>query len=241
MDSAPWTPHGIALLDFYNGDTSAEIIVHGDDGETEVVPIRVFFRGPSDFSALEAAALDLCRGRVLDAGAGTGCHSLVLQEQNLSVCAIDIAPEAVGIMGKRGVKDARCADLFSFEDEPFDTILMMMNGIGVVGDLAGLDRFLGDVQRLLKPDGQILLDSYDPNWTEDIEGAAPPLAGVPAGRYLGEMRFQLEYKGRNGPPLAWLFVGSKILAERAGKAGWSCEIIWQEEEGHYLARLIHSK
>ena len=241
MDSAPWIQHGIALLDFYNGDTSAEIIVHGDDGETEVVPVRVFFRGPSDFSALEEAALDLCRGRVLDAGAGTGCHSLVLQEQSLSVCAIDIAPEAVEIMGKHGVKDARCAHLFSFEDEPFDMILMMMNGIGVVGDLSGLDHFLEEVHRLLKPDGQILLDSYDPDWTDDPEEMGTPAVGVHVSRYIGEMRFRLEYKGRKGPPLEWLFVDSKILAERAGKAGWSCDVIWQEEEGHYLARLTPSR
>src|SRR5574337_12855 len=152
-DPASWRPHGRALLDFCNGDTSAEIVVNGDDGETEVVPIRVFFRGPSEFSALEEAALDLCRGRVLDAGAGAGCHTLVLQEQDCSVCAIDIAPEAVEVMRRRGVKEARCADVFHFREGPFDTLLLMMNGIGVVEDLAGLDRFLADAHRLLTPEG----------------------------------------------------------------------------------------
>jgi len=112
MDSAPWTPHGMALLDYFHGDTSAKIVVHGDDGETEVVPISVFFRGPAEFSALEEAALDLCRGRVLDAGAGAGCHALALQERDLAVCAIDIAPEAVEVMRMRGVRDARYADIF---------------------------------------------------------------------------------------------------------------------------------
>ncbi len=236
--SAPWRPHGRALLDFCNGDTSAEIVVHADDGETEVVPIRVFFRGPSEFSALEEAALDLCRGRVLDAGAGAGCHSLVLQERDLSVCAIDLAPEAVEVMRRRGVKDARCADIFRFQEGPFDTILLMMNGIGVVGDLAGLDRFLAEAHQLLGQDGQILLDSYDPGWTDDPdEAAAPERRRTPASRYIGEMRFRLEYKGKQGPSLAWLFLDAKLLAERAMKAGWSCEVIWQEEEGHYLARL----
>jgi len=239
MDSAPWRPHGRALLDFYNGDAAAEVVTHGDDGETEVVPIRVFFRGPSEFSALEEAALDLCRGRVLDAGAGAGCHSLVLQEQGLSVCAIDIAPEAVEVMRRRGVKDARCADIFHFQEKPFDMILLMMNGIGVVGDLAGLDGFLADVPRLLAPDGQILLDSYDPTWTDDSDDR-PPSTTASAGRYIGEMRFRLEYKGKKGPTLAWLFLDSKLLAERAMKAGWFCEVIWQEKEGHYLARLTRA-
>jgi len=236
-DSAPWRPHGRALLDYYRGDISAEVVVHGDDGDTEVVPIRVFFRGPSEFSALEEAALDLCRGRVLDAGAGAGCHTLVLQEQDLSVCAIDIAPEAVEVMQRRGIKDARCADLFHFDDGPFDTLLLMMNGIGVVKDLAGLDRFLAEAHRLLAPDGQILLDSYDPNWDDDPGEAPSPGAAGSSDRYIGEMHFRLEYKGKKGPTLAWLFLDSKLLAERAMKAGWSCMVIWQEEEGHYLARL----
>lgn len=240
-DSAPWRPHGRALLDFYDGDTSAEILVHGDDGETEVVPIRVFFRGPSEFSALEEAALDLCRGRVLDAGAGAGCHTLVLQEQDCSVCAIDIAPEAVEVMRRRGVKEARCADVFHFREGPFDTLLLMMNGIGVVEDLAGLDRFLADAHRLLTPEGQILLDSYDPEGDEDPGKKPRPQAGSSADRYIGEMRFRLEYKGKKGPPLWWLFLDAKLLAERAMKAGWSCDVIWREEEGHYLARLTRGK
>jgi len=42
----------------------------------------------------------------------------VLQELGLSVCAIDIAPEAVKIMRRRGVRDARCADRFQFREGP---------------------------------------------------------------------------------------------------------------------------
>jgi SAM-dependent methyltransferase len=241
-DPAPWSPHGQALLDYFRGDHSVAVLVCEEGGETEVVPVSVFFRGPSEFSALEDAALDLCRGRVLDAGAGTGCHALVLQELGLSVCAIDVAPEAVEIMRRRGVRDARCADLFQFREGPFETILMMMNGIGVVGTLAGLDRFLGDVQRLLAPEGQLLFDSYDPR-PDDAEGDESPGTGPPtaaqgaSGQYPGEMRFQLEYKGRRGPTLAWLFVDPETLAAHATRAGWRCEVIWQEEEGHYLARL----
>lgn len=248
-DPAPWSPHGQALLDYFRGDHSATVLVHEEGGETEVVPVSVFFRGPSEFSALEDAALDLCRGRVLDAGAGTGCHALVLQELGLSVCAIDVAPEAVEIMRRRGVRDARCADLFQFREGPFETILMMMNGIGVVGTLAGLDAFLRAVPRLLAPHGQLLCDSYDPRL--DVEEGAgdagipvggQPLAGSQAsGQYRGEMRFQLEYGGRRGPTLCWLFLDPETLADHATRGGWRCEVIWQEAEGHYLARLTRDR
>jgi SAM-dependent methyltransferase len=244
-DPAPWKPHGQALLDYFRGDHSATVRVHEEGGDTEIVPIRVFFRGPSEFSALEEAALDVCRGQVLDAGAGTGCHATVLQEMGLSVCAIDIAPEAVEIMRQRGVRDARCADLFQFRGGLFDTILMMMNGIGVVGTLAGLDGFLAEVAGLLAPGGQLVFDSYDPR-SDDAGGAMSSKTGTPTsseapGRYPGEMRFRLQYRGRRGPRLAWLFVDSETLTEHAERAGWRCEVIWREEEGHYLARLTRRK
>ena len=236
MDRKPWSPHGLALLDFLQGKRSAEVLVHDEGGEMEVVPARVFFRGPEEFSALEEAALELCLGRVLDVGAGAGCHSVILQDRHIPVCAIDVAPEAVEVMRRRGVRDVRCADVFSLRAGPFDTLLMLMNGIGVVGNLAGLRRFLRETGRLVAPGGQILLDSYDPG-PGDVEGAAERRGSLGAGRYPGEMRFQLEYAGKRGPTLEWLFVDFETLADRAAHEGWSAERIWQEEEGHYLARL----
>jgi SAM-dependent methyltransferase len=233
-----WSPHGLALWNFFLGDSEARVIVRDEAGEEEAVPVQVFFRGPASFSALEEAALDLCRGRVLDVGAGAGCHSLVLQERRLAVCAIDIAPEAVHVMRLRGVQEAHCADIFGLQAEPFDTLLMLMNGVGIVGNLAGLRRLLREVRRLLRPGGQILLDSYDPKWSEESDSPAV-IAASPAG-YIGEMRFQLEYEGRRGPFYEWLFIDLPTLRMSAVAEGWSCEGIWHEAEGHYLARLTRS-
>jgi 2-polyprenyl-3-methyl-5-hydroxy-6-metoxy-1,4-benzoquinol methylase len=91
--------------------------------------------------------LELCRGRVLDVGAGTGVHTLYLQDRGFDVCAIDVLPDAVEIMRRRGTRDARLADIRDFEADPFDTILMMMNGTGILATLEGLDSFLRDVPR----------------------------------------------------------------------------------------------
>jgi SAM-dependent methyltransferase len=226
--SASWAPHGAALRDFLAGCLDAEVIVRGEDGEEERTPARVFFRSPEELAALDEAALALCRGRVLDVGAGAGCHSLPLQTRGLAVTALDVAPEAVEVMRRRGVLDARCGDVFTFTGEPFDTLLILMNGIGLVGTLAGLDRFLRDVPRLLASGGQILLDSFDPG---------PPDAEAP-GKYAGEMRFQLEYRGVCGALYAFVFLDFETLRRHAEMAGWRCESIWQEDEGHYLARLM---
>jgi hypothetical protein len=112
----------------------------------------------------------------------------------------------------------------------------MMNGIGIVGTLAGLDRFLHFAQRLVKPGGQILVDSYDLR-DSDAPGRMASENGDARGGYVGEMRFQLEYQGHRGSPYHWLFVDPATLARRATQAGWTCDVIWQEEEDHYLARL----
>lgn len=222
-----WAPHGAALRDFLAGDVDAEVIVRAEDGEEDRTPARVFFRGPGEFSALEEAALDLCRGRVLDVGAGAGCHSLVLQGRGVTVTALDVSPEAVEVMRRRGVRDVRCGDVFTCAGERFDTLLILMNGIGLVGTLDGLDRFLRDVGRLLADGGQILLDSFDP-------GPADPERPW---AYPGEMRFQLEYRGARGAFYDFVFLDWETLREHAESAGWRCDSIWQEEEGHYLSRL----
>jgi len=231
MTLPSWAPHGAALRAFLAGEEDAEIVVRDEDGEEERTPARVFFRGPGEFSALEEAALDLCRGSVLDVGAGAGCHSLVLQARGLAVLAIDVAPEAVEVMRSRGVRNVRCADIFGWTGERFDTLLILMNGIGLVGSLDGLDRFLQDASRLLEEGGQILLDSYDPGEPDPDR----------PGRYVGEMRFQLEYAGRRGAFYNFLFLDCETLDRHAERAGWCCESIWQEDEGHYLARLSRGR
>ena len=91
-------PQGMAMLAFFDGDTDAELSVRRDDGLEESIPVSRFFRDASEFTPIENAALDLCRGLVLDVGAGSGLHSLVLQEKGLPVTSIDISPHAVEII-----------------------------------------------------------------------------------------------------------------------------------------------
>ena len=81
MNPESMKPHGLALMDYFNGDHSASIAIHRDDGHTDDMAMGVFFREPSDFSRLERVALDICRGYILDVGAGAGSDSLALQEE----------------------------------------------------------------------------------------------------------------------------------------------------------------
>jgi 2-polyprenyl-3-methyl-5-hydroxy-6-metoxy-1,4-benzoquinol methylase len=237
MSTDHYNLHGVSLVDYLDGETETTITVYGELVERREVPVRLFFRDPAEFPPLERRAIELCRGRVLDIGAGAGCHSLALQERGLTVCAIDFLPECVEVMKKRGVREAHCANIHTFEAEPFDTLFSMMNGTAVVRDLAALQPFLMDIQRLLKPDGQFLVDSTDMR-----QVAAPALQAYlemkrERGEYFGEMNLQLEYKGRKGAPFTQLYIDAETLSEHAARAGWVCEIVERDESGRYLARL----
>jgi hypothetical protein len=148
-----------------------------------------------------------------------------------------VLPEAVEIMRSAGVRNARLADVWEFEDEPFDTILMMMNGIGILGTLEGLDRFLREVPRLLEPDGQIVLDSGPARVVGEPGNSAVEVAIAGDETHHGEAWITLEYKGRKGPPFRELYADSETLTLHAAAAGFGCEVVFRDELGGYVAQL----
>ena len=124
-DPVAWSPLGSALLDFHHGETSAELTVTSDLWEDEATPVSSFYRPAGHpLPDLHSQALALCRGRVLDLGAGAGRHALELQSAGHEVVAIDVLPEAVEIMRDRGVIDARCGDISAVGKDRFDTCLL---------------------------------------------------------------------------------------------------------------------
>lgn len=229
-------PFGLALMDYIHGDKEAILMICRDDGEAGPLPVVEFFR-EADESPLEKVALENCRGRVLDIGAGTGIHSIYLQNKGLSVCGLDILPEACEIMRDRGIKEVFCGSPYEYEGEPFDTVLLMGRSIGNVENLAGLDDFLKETRRLVKPGGQIILNSADVRITDNPQHLAYHEFVRGTGRYIGEIRIYLEYKGVKGPMTDYLHVDPATLEEYARKNGWSCDILYEGDEGNYLARL----
>ncbi len=237
MDARAMGPFGAALKAYSEGNTGVEIIVHREDGVESHLPVAHFFRSPAAFSSIEREALQRCQGTILDVGAGTGVHSLELQRRGMSVMAVDISPDAVEIMSKRGVKDTGCSDIFTLAGRHFDTMLLMGHGIGMMETLAGLDRFLVHARTLLSDHGQILLDSMDPAVTVDARNLAYHAAKRRVGKYIGEVGLRFEYQGTYGPYCGWLHLDPDTLRLHAETAGWSISIILQEASGDYLAQL----
>jgi SAM-dependent methyltransferase len=213
-------------------------MVHTDIWIDEPTPVEDFYR-PDDqpLPELERTALGLCRGRILDFGAGAGRHALELQRRGLEVTAIDVAHEAVEVMRKRGVTDARCGDFAAVTGERFDTILLLMHGIGVVGTLERLTEFFDHARDHLEENGRIIFDSADlgiviPERFD--EGLDDWRAG---GLYPGEVEYRLSYGGFEGEPYPWLFIDPVTLADRARAAGLSAEVVARGARGSFLARV----
>jgi SAM-dependent methyltransferase len=194
---------------------------------------------------IERMALDLAKGKTLDVGAGSGCHSLVLQEKGIDVTAIDISPLSVETMKDRGVKKIMEQDFFTLKGQ-FDTILMLMNGIGIVGTLERLPKFFRQLDKLLAPGGQVLCDSSDISYVFEDErlrvgdgtSGMNGMIDIPNEMdYYGEHSFRMQYKDTIGEPFDWLYIDADTLKEKAAKNGYVAEVVAEGDHYDYLARI----
>lgn len=227
---------GKAILDYQTGNAPEDLITETSITEEDEMSVAYLFRSYKEMPALEKKALQLAKGKVLDVGCGAGSHSLYLQnEKKLEVTAIDISEGAIEASRLRGINNALCCDILEFNNEKFDTIVMLMNGIGITGKLKDISAYLQKLKSLLNPGGQILLDSSDIIYMfdEDEDGGK----WIPAGDYYGEVVFTLHYKGETEIPFNWLYIDYNTLQNAAHANGLNCELVAEGDHYDYLARL----
>lgn len=223
---------GKALSDFFYEKDETDIIVHSPDFDDDVIPVSYLFRNFREMPKIEQKALKECHGKVLDVGCGAGSHSLYLQEKKkLEVTAIDTSEGAVEICRLRGVKDAKNLNFFDLKDQKFDTVLMLMNGTGIVGNLKNLNSFFRHLALLLKPGGQLLIDSSDLSYLQDDDDEDF------GNKYIGELQFQLSYKGEKSESFDWLYIDFDSLKHIANYNNFDCELLKKGPHYDYLARL----
>lgn len=230
-------PMGRAILDYHRNRKAAKLRVLSSMFYEDEIPVPTLFRSFDEMPIQEQKAIECCKGRVLDVGAGAGCHSIELKNRGHEVVAIDISDLSVGVMKERGI-DARNIDFFdeSFT-EKFDTLLFAMNGIGIVGKTENLEQFFRSAKRLLAPGGQVLLDSSDIRYIFiDDDGAMD--IDLAAG-YYGEVDFTMRYKNIKGDRFDWLYIDFDTLAMYAESNGFNCEKVIDGEHYDYLARITY--
>ena len=227
-------PIGQAILDFQKFKKPADIIVKSDICEDDIIPVEVLFRGLSEMPELELQALNLVKGSVLDVGAGAGIHALELMDRGNKVLAIDTSNGAISYMKAMGINAVQ-QDFFEFEGGKFDTLLLLMNGIGIAGTLSNLEATLIHAKKLLNPGGKILCDSSDIKYLyEDEDGSLWIDLNT---EYYGNFRFQMQYKTEKSDWFDWLYVDFDNLFQAAKKTGFKASKVFEMDD-HYLAELI---
>ena len=230
-------PMGAAIRDYQSKGKASHLRVLSSMFDEDEMPVAHLFRTFNQMPRLEQKALSMAKGRVLDIGAGAGCHALALQERGLEVKAIDISPLSCEVMKERGVKDAECVNLFNPQLQgKYDTLLLLMNGTGIAGKLNRLSMLLNRLKELLAESGQILIDSSDLKYIyENEDGSMDIDLNAP---YYGEVDYQMQYKNVKGEPFDWLYTDPMLLASISKQCGLNCEIVEEGENYDFLARLF---
>ncbi|MGB3182632.1 MAG: methyltransferase domain-containing protein [Cyclobacteriaceae bacterium] len=223
--------YGQALLDYAAGKEKS-LYLETSYGTREEMPVSHYFRDYDGLPDIDQIALQFCSGNILDVGAGAGVHSLILQENNNTVTALELSPGACQVMKKNGVQNVLNADFYTLTKRKFDTILLLMNGLGLAGTLNNLPVFLSKAKSLLSEDGVILVDSSDIRYLYEEEGVRWPQEG-----YYGEISYRYIYGGKTGDWFPWLYADADTLEKYAGQAGLDCNVIFTDDNDQYLARL----
>ena len=234
-------PMGEAILHHLTHQSNHTLEVHSSMFETDEIPVDQLFRKLTEMPAIEQKALQYCKGHILDVGAGAGCHTLELEKKGYRVTSIDISKLSTKARRMQGAKDARCIDFFNEEtlqDERFDTILMLMNGLGLAGSLKGLPRLLTRARELMAKGGQILADSSDLLFIFDNGDGTYSFPEHTA--YYGEVDYSMTYGPTCGEQFKWLYVDYETLANVATLCGLKAELMAEGDSHDYLCRLTEA-
>lgn len=226
---------GAAFKEYLKTGIDQKIKVKNNLGSDAPLKASYFFRNYNQMPEIERYALHLTKGKVLDAGAGAGCHSIFLQSKNMEVDAIEISLGCIDIMKERGISNVFHQSIQEVQNK-YDTILLLMNGIGILETIEGLKIFLKRIPEILNPGGQVLFSSTDISYMyqdDDQDSYRFDLTKP----YYGELIYTLQYKKMHSEPFKWLYIDFETFENLANQFNLKTTHLFEEENGHYLARI----
>lgn len=229
-----FSPFVESLMDYVECNTEHPLILHNTYGDPEEMSVEVFFREEEDLSEIEKLALQSCQGDILDLGAGAGALSLILQDRGHSITALENDSGCAQLMQALGVTAVIQEDFWDYQGQ-FDTVLAMMNGLGLAGTLDTVPKFLKKCMSLLKPKGQLIFDS------SDISYLYAGVAEEKAFDYYGEVRYRYEYKSQTDNWFDWVYVDQDTLFGICKQLGLHFEVLHTDEYQQYLGRITQKE
>lgn len=222
---------GEALKAYHFQNDSTPLIVNNDYGDPETMPIESLYRKSDKIPDYEWVMVDLAFGKTLDIGSGCGSHTLLLQEKGLEVQGVEMSSGACEVAIERGVYSIINDDFRNLPEEKFDTLSLVMNGIGIVGSVQGLQESLTKFKKMLNPNGQVVFDTTDISYLKKKQKD---------NSYFGEVKFQFEYRNFKGDWFSWVYFDTKKLKEICNSMGWNMQVVFHEDDEHYVGRLTLS-
>lgn len=227
-------PIGQAILEFVKTKKSEEIIVSSDLCDDDSIDSGYLLRSEKEMPQLEKIALKKCLGKTLDVGAGAGAHSLWLKNKGFDVTALEPSDGAITYMNSLGINTIQ-GTFLEVNNQSFDTLLILMNGLGLAGKLDRLESFLLHAKSLLNTGGKIICDSTDVMYLyEDEDGSLWVDLNA---EYYGNFKFQMTYKDHQTEWFDWLYVDFERLKGVAEKVGFKVEFLFEEND-QYLVELV---
>lgn len=225
-----------ALYDYWHQHHPEDLLTWTNLTSKEVLHVSYLFRDFDLMPETEQLALSLANGSILDVGAGSGIHTLYLQQQKKDVTALEISPLSCQLMKERGVKKVIQSDFFNFSGQKFHTILFLMNGIGLVEKAVYTDRLFQKLDELLFPDGQAIIHSSDLKYLyKTASGYQIPKEG-----YYGDVRFFISYKNEV-EGFDWTYIDEETLDFFAVQNGFVTQKLIESEHGDFLLKVTRKK
>ena len=226
-------PIGQAILEYIKTGKNEDIIVKSELCDDDIIPSAYLFRTYDEMPEIEKIALSNCKGEIIDIGAGAGTHARYLSEMGHNVKCIDLSPGSIQHLKSIGM-DADCTSLFELDKKKYDTVLMLMNGIGIAGTLSNLENTLLKVKTLLNKNGKLICDSCDIKYLyeDDEDGLWIDLNS----EYHGNFKFQMKYGKHSSKWFDWLYVDFENFKAIAEKAGFTITKL-AEQDNQYLVEL----
>jgi len=228
---------GHLLFDYLEGQRGVEIIEREDGWIGTSAGPPAYFAEYADWPPHQQQAIQCVVGRVLDLGCGAGRHSLYLQQQGFDVLGVDVSPLAIEVSKRRGLKKAQVRSITQVSAKlgKFDTILMLGNNFGLLGNPRRARWLLKRFQTMTHQHARIIVESNDIYQTTDPDHLAYQEFNRQRSRMAGQIRIRVRYKKYMTPWFDYLMVAKAEMKEILASTGWVVKQFIDSDKAVYAA------
>ncbi|MHC5264339.1 class I SAM-dependent methyltransferase [Streptomyces sp. UC4497] len=213
---------------------SAVEIIERDDGLIRANDAARYFSARKEWPALEQWAWAQATGRVLDVGCGGGRHAVEWLGHGHEVVGVDSSAEAVRITRERGV-EAVVASLPELPELPadlgrFDTIALMGNNLGLLGDPGRAVSALDALAAVSRPGALLIGSGTDPG-DGGTDHRAYHSRNLRHGRARGQLRLRVRDEATATPWFDYWLAAPDELTAPIHASPWTLETLRREPGG----------